>query len=168
MTHHQCGEMVETLKSKSFQGTRKKKLTTKSCTVRAVPPIFFCLRRHFSFFALQKRVRWKLDFYTVLKIFCLRRHLYYFLLRKKRSATPHRSSAEALVPRVIEPQRALHWHARGYREGACIQVQNHCPIQIIFPTSLGVPLHFAAKNATRPKLQKVPRECSAPGFGTPF
>ena len=83
MTHHQCGEMVETLKSKSFQGARKKKLTTKSCTVRAVPPIFFCLRRHFSFFALQKRVRWKLDFYTVLKIFCLRRHLYYFLLRKK-------------------------------------------------------------------------------------
>ena len=132
-----------------------------------VPPVGSPVRRHFSFFALQKRVRWKLDFYTVLKFFCLRRHLYYFLLRKKRSATPHRSSAEALVPRVIEPQRALHWHARGYREGACMQVQNHCPIQIIFPTSLGIPLHFAAKNATRPK-QKVPRECSAPGFGTPF
>ena len=47
-------------------------------------------------------------------------------------------------------------------------VQNHCPIQIIFPTSLGIPLHFAAKNATRPKLQKVLRACSAPGFGTPF
>ena len=154
-------------KARVFRG-QEKKIDNKILHCPGLyPQFFFCLRRHFSFFALQKRVRWKLDFYTVLKFFCLRRHLYYFLLRKKRSATPHRSSAEALVPRVIEPQRALHWHARGYREGACMQVQNHCPIQIIFPTSLGIPLHFAAKNATRPK-QKVPRECSAPGFGTLF
>ena len=39
-------------------------------TIQAVPQFFFCLRRHFPFFAPQKRVRRvtlckKLDFYTM-------------------------------------------------------------------------------------------------------
>ena len=85
MTHHQCGEMVETLKSKSFQGARKKKLTTKSCTVQGCTPNLFLPAAPFFIFCSAKKCSSELDFYTVPKIFCLRRHLYYFLLRKQRS-----------------------------------------------------------------------------------
>ena len=41
MTHHQCGEMVETLKSKSFQGARKKKNDTKILHRPGLYPQFF-------------------------------------------------------------------------------------------------------------------------------
>ena len=70
-------------KARVFRG-QEKKIDNKILHCPGLyPQFFFCLRRHFSFFALQKRVRWKLDFYTVLKFFCLRRHLYYFFAPQK-------------------------------------------------------------------------------------
>ena len=44
MTHHQCGEMVETLKSKSFQGARKKIDNKILHCPGLYPQFFFCLR----------------------------------------------------------------------------------------------------------------------------
>ena len=92
----------------------------------------------------------------------------FFCSAKREVQTPHHSSAEALVPRVIEPQRALHWHAHGYHEGAYMQVQNHCPIQIIFPTSLGIPLHFAAKMQLDQSCKKFRVRVARPGLGPLF
>ena len=45
------------------------------------------------------------------------------------------SSTDACTdsPRVIEPQRARHWHARGYHEGGCLQV----PLTIVAPSRTG-------------------------------
>ena len=167
MTHHQCGEMVETLKSKSFQGARKK-IDTKILHHPGLYPQFFLPAAPFFIFCSAKKGSLEAKFLHRTQTFLpAAPYILFFCSAKKEVQTPHHSSAEALVPRVIEPQRALHWHAHGYHEGAYVQVQNHCPIQIIFPTSLGIPLHFAAKMQLDQSCKKF-RARVARGFGTPF
>ena len=76
-------------KARVFRG-QEKKIDNKILHRPGLYPQFiFACGAIFHFFALQKRVRWKLDFYTVPKIFCLRRHLYYFFApQKSANASP--------------------------------------------------------------------------------
>ena len=156
--------MVETLKSKSFQGARKKKLTPKSCTIQGCIPNFFCLRRHFSFFALQKKGSLEARFlHRTQKILPAAPFILFFAPQKEKCKrlTIHRRKHwfHGSNPR----EHFIGMHTVTTRER--MPVQNHCPIQIIFPTSLGIPLHFAAKMQLDQSCKKFRARVARPGLG---
>ena len=155
-------------KARVFRGQEKKKLTPKSCTIQGCTPNFFLPAAPFFIFCSAKKGSLEARFlHRTQKFLPAAPFILFFAPQKEKCKrlTIHRR--KHWLHGLSNPrEHFIGMHTVATRER--MPVQNHCPIQIIFPTSLGIPLHFAAKMQLDQSCKKFRARVARPGLGPLF
>ena len=157
-------------KARVFRG-QEKKIDTKILHHPGLYPQFFLPAAPFFIFCSAKKGSLETKFLHRTQTFLPAAPFILFLnlkLRKKRSANASPFIGGSTGSTGYRTPESTSLACTRLPRGSVCAGTKSLPHPNNIPNVFGDPLAFCSQNATRPKLQKVLRACSAPGFGTPF